>query len=688
MVPVSYTGEQNPAYRSPLLPYSQQLEKEPIVMPDQSVCPIHASSRLLFVLVCSLSIGGQSGLQAADRAVIQAVSATSEQVSIVLSTPATFRQASLKADPGHKRPHRCYVDIAPAGLGDHIVSSLDVRRGVVQRVRVAQFRPDTARVVLDLTDERVCQAQTLTNPHRVVVRIGGAEAVPQLTRLAAVAEVSITDAAPPLGVPARPRQKETAPPFHIVSSSEPEPGVAVSSGPPVAPPAVTPAPRAAPSSVVTEPEPDLEPASGPDAGQGPLIPLAEAYRLAIQNEERIKIASHELGKARLLPWRALTHLTPRGDIQGTYTRNKDEISFVSDKILPGGAESLFSTGSVIRPLERWTGIFRVTQPILEPAFFASRRLGKAAVRESAERYEFTIREVLFGVARAYYGVLRSQAQVIIARDTLGLSQDELRQARVRFRVGEVTKTDVLRAEVAVEQAQRQLVTDQNRLLLAFTTLARTIGVPEPLGVMQPQPVAYSPVPYDQLLEQAYGQRQDLRAQEMGVEIAQHRKNLVVARYFPRVNARWEFPRLDTETFAERDKFWTLFLNFEVPLFDGGVRELDLMEENEKLSQAQLRVDQFRKEIQVEVRDALLTVETLGSTLNTLEKEVNLAQENYTITSKQYRVGLATSLDLNTALNALNQIRTQLTDQTYAYQIALLRLQQTTGVFATDYMPQR
>ncbi len=647
-------------------------------MPDQSARPMHALSRLLLLVVCSLSVGGQSGLRAAERAIVQTVSATSGQVSIALSAPVAFRYATLKADPSHKRPHRCYVDIAPAKLGNQIVSSLDVRHGPVQRVRTAQFRPDTARVVLDLTDERVCQVQLLSNPHRVIVRTQRTEAAPQLTQLAAIAEVSIIDADPPLGVPTQPRQ--TVQPFHLVSSSEPRPGVTISSGPPADPLTVTPSPQAPPSPPVTDPAPDL--------GQGPSIPLAEAYRLAIKNEERIKIASHELGKARLLPWRAITKLTPRSDIQGTYTRNKDEISFVSDSGLPPGSESLFSTGSVIRPLDRWTGIFRITQPILEPAFFATRQLGKTAIRESVERYEFTIREVLFGVARAYYGVLRSQAQVLIARDTLGLSQDELRQAQVRFRVGEVTKTDVLRAEVAVEQARRQLVTDQNRLRLAFTTLARTIGVPEPLGVLQPEPVAYSPVPYDQLLEQAYSQRQDLRAQELMVEVAQQRKNLVIARYAPRVNARWEFPRLDAETFAERDKFWTLFLNFEIPLFDGGVRELDLIEENENLSQVRLRVEQFRKEIQVEVRDALLTVETLGSTLNTLEKEVNLAQENYTITSKQYRVGLATSLDLNTALNALNQVRTQLTDQTYAYQIALLRLQQTTGVFAADYLPQR
>ncbi len=686
MTPACCVGEQNPAYRSPLLPHPQSLEREPIVMRDHSVRPLHALPRLPLLLACLLPVGG--GLQAGERTLVQAVSATSEQVSIVLSAPATFRYASLKADPDHKRPHRCYVDITPAGLGTRIAASLDVRRGVVQRVRTAQFRPDTARVVLDLADARTCQVQTLTTPHRVVVRIEEAAALPQLTQLAAIAKASVSDVAPPLAMSAGPRHREAAQLFHTVGLSEPP--VTLTSGPPAAPPAVTPPAGAGPPPPVTEPErgPERGPAPEPALGHGPLIPLTEAYRLAIHNEERIRIASHELGKARLLPWRAITQLTPRGDIQGTYTRNKDEISFVGGDILPPGAGSLFSTGSVIRPLDRWTGIFRITQPILEPAFFATRQLGKAAVRESAERYAFTVREVLFGVARAYYGVLRSQTQARIATETLGLSQDELRHAQVRFRVGEVTKTDVLRAEVAVEQARRQVVTDHNRLRLAFTTLARTIGVPEPLAVAQPEPLRYSPVPYDRLLEQAYSQRQDLRAQELLVEVARQRKNLVLARYAPRVSARWEFPRLDAETFAERDKFWTLFLNFEVPLFDGGARELDLIEENRNLSQARLRVEQFRKDIQVELRDALLTVETLGSTLDTLAKEVNLAQENYTITSKQYRVGLATSLDLNTALNALNQVRTQRTDQTYAYQIALLRLRHTTGGFATDYLPQR
>ena len=122
-------------------------------MPDQSVRPPHALSRVLCLLICALCLDRQTGLQAAESAVVETVSATAGQVSIALSAPVSFRQASLEADPSHQRPHRCYVDIAPARLGERVLSSLDIRRGVVQRVRAAQFRPDTARVVLDLVDE-------------------------------------------------------------------------------------------------------------------------------------------------------------------------------------------------------------------------------------------------------------------------------------------------------------------------------------------------------------------------------------------------------------------------------------------------------------------------------------------------------------------------------------------------------
>jgi outer membrane protein len=415
-----------------------------------------------------------------------------------------------------------------------------------------------------------------------------------------------------------------------------------------------------------------------------VVALEEAYQLAVVNEEQVAIAARELAKAKLLPWRAVALMAPRGEIGGAYSRNKDEIAFNA----PPEARSLFGGSSVIRPRNNWLSTFQVTQPLIEPSFFPSWRLGKDAVREEKERYEFTIRSVLFGVAQAYYEVLRFEAQVKVAQDTLKLAQEELKRAYVRFRVGEVTKTDILRAEVAVERASRALVVDRNRLKLARTVLARTVGLSETVGVLEPTPPQAVESDYTSLLDQAYAQRQDLRAQNLAVRVARERKNLVLTRYFPQVDAQFSYPRLDPETFANRDEFWTLFVNLRWPLFDGGNRELDLLEANETLSQTELRVTELEKEIRVEVREALLSVETLHATLETLHKEVALARENYEMTSKQYRVGLSTSLDVNTSLNTLNQVRTQLIDQTYTYQIALLNLDNAVGVFAQDYLPQR
>src|SRR5215510_10117198 len=140
------------------------------------------------------------------------------------------------------------------------------------------------------------------------------------------------------------------------------------------------------------------------------LSLDEAYRLAVANEEQIQIAGRELAKAQLQPWRAITQLTPQADLTGGYIRNKEELAFA----LPQGFGGAGQTTALIRALATWQGIFAITQPILQPSFFPSQRLGKDLVQQSTQQYDFTVREVLFGVARAYYDALRVQAQIAVA----------------------------------------------------------------------------------------------------------------------------------------------------------------------------------------------------------------------------------------------------------------------------------
>ena len=599
---------------------------------------------------------------------VRSIAADTDRVLITLSESVSFSQAALPGDAKRNLKDRCYVDLTPAILDRQAQRYVAVDSAMILQVRAAQFRADTVRVVLDLVSSRECQVTLLSDPPRLQISIGPpAEEIPRADATTepeeAVARVEDESPAAPVATP-------------VIESKVQPSEAATQTAAKTLPPEETEAEQTTTRATAT-----IHPlAESPSR----VIALEEAYQLAVVNEEQVAIAARELAKAELLPWRAIALMTPRGEIGGSYSRNKDAIAFNA----PPEAQSLFGGSSVIRPRNNWLTTFQVTQPLLEPLFFPSWRLGKEAVREEEERYEFTIRGVLFGVAQAYYEVLRFEAQVKVTQDALNLAQEELKRARVRFRVGEVTKTDVLRAEVAVERAGRALVVDRNRLKLARAVLARTVGLSEVVGVQEPSPPQQTGSDYTSLLDQAYAQRQDLRAQNLAVGVARERKNLVLTRYFPQVNAQFSYPRLDPETFANRDEFWTLFVNLRWAIFDGGKREIDLLEANENFSQAELRVTELEKQIRVEVREALLTVETLHATLETLRKEVTLARENYDMTSKQYRVGLSTSLDINTSLNALNQVRTQLIDQTYTYQIALLNLDNAIGVFAQDYLPQR
>ena len=128
-----------------------------------------------WALVWSLVYG--PGLSfAASMSVVQAVTVTPETVEILLSAPATFKQAALAYDPKSKRPDRCYVDIFSAVLSRRVHSQLkataDPIATYVQRVRTGQFDPQTARIVLDLVSAQACHVELLHNPDRIAITVG------------------------------------------------------------------------------------------------------------------------------------------------------------------------------------------------------------------------------------------------------------------------------------------------------------------------------------------------------------------------------------------------------------------------------------------------------------------------------------------------------------------------------------
>ena len=106
-----------------------------------------------------------------DVSVIQSIEVTPEQVTIHLSSASVYTQAALPKDPAHQRTDRCYVDVSGV-LGHQLKRRYAGNSQPVQQVRVAQFQPQTVRVVLDLSAAQPCQVKQALNPDRLQIIVG------------------------------------------------------------------------------------------------------------------------------------------------------------------------------------------------------------------------------------------------------------------------------------------------------------------------------------------------------------------------------------------------------------------------------------------------------------------------------------------------------------------------------------
>ena len=422
---------------------------------------------------------------------------------------------------------------------------------------------------------------------------------------------------------------------------------------------------------------------------GGLISLEQAYDRALASDQAIRIAFYEVRKAKLLPWSALTRLGPRLTGSANYDRREQATTATVLETPPSVGQGALTAAarSVDRTSNARTGAgalgMTFEQPLIDFTVFPAYRLGRLSTVVARLEHQFTIRGTLFGVATAYYEVLKQQRLVDVNRETLRLAGGQLDFAQKRADVGEVTRADVLRAQVVVETARRTLVESENTLEFDRNTLGNILNLAPntPYRLAEPADFSSALPPFDELLARACAHREDLRVKELAIEQDIARRGEVIGQYGPRVTTQFDSALGHTSgAGAQSNHDWQAAVAVSVPFFTGGQREIDLRTANEQIEQTKLAHEQAEKTVESDVKLAWLTVRSLTQTLKALHAQVVAAEQGYHDLENQYRAGTATSVDVLSALNDLNTARKDLAVQTYDYQVALRNLEQVSGVF--------
>jgi outer membrane protein TolC len=422
------------------------------------------------------------------------------------------------------------------------------------------------------------------------------------------------------------------------------------------------------------------------------ITLEQAYDRALATDQSIRIAYWEVRKANLLPWSALTRLGPQITASGGYARREQFTKrTVEETVTQPSSATGIPTIAETRSVERTTRSHAGTadmgltyvQPLIDLTVFPAYRAGKISKVITRLEHQFTVRGTLFGVAEGYYEVLKQQRLVDVNREALRLAGEQLDLAQKRANVGEVTRADVLRATVTVETARRTLVESENVLEFARNTLRNILNfAPDaPLQLVEPPDFPSTLPPFEELLKQAYAQREDLRVKELTIDQDIARRGEIIGEYGPRVVAQLDTSRDHISGSSNSSNYdWQAAVSVQVPIFTGGQREVDLLTANRQIEQTRLDYQRSAKTVESDVKQAWLTVRALQQTIKALHAQVVAAEQGYHDLEIQYRAGTATSVDVLSALNDLNTARKDLAVQTYDYQVALRNLEQVSGVF--------
>jgi outer membrane protein len=400
--------------------------------------------------------------------------------------------------------------------------------------------------------------------------------------------------------------------------------------------------------------------------------LNDLFRIALERSEKVGIASAEVAFSEQEKNRALSVLMPRLSAFANYQK------YSNDKY--NDYDTLIQPKSV----EQWG--LRADQ-----AFSLSLReltmLSEARSDIVRARYDLAyVKEVyLLQVAQAYYNVLLAKKGVDIARSNLERLVRYRDAANVRLEVGEITKTVVLRAESELSGAKSDLVRSENALTLARAALARVVGLEGGFSLKEEPPRQARTESLPELKDIAYSERADLKSLEYQMKIAKLEISYARGAYWPNLAIAGVFQRTDQEpetlTLNTESSYGALSLNF--PFFEGGLRRAEVQEAKIREHQSILQYEDQKKTVGIEVETAYLDLLTQKETLKYLEDHVAFARDNYRGVSRQFEMGLASSIDVIDANNLLVSSERQVASAVYSYQLAILAVEQATGTLLRE-----
>ncbi|MGC2203459.1 MAG: TolC family outer membrane protein [Stellaceae bacterium] len=402
--------------------------------------------------------------------------------------------------------------------------------------------------------------------------------------------------------------------------------------------------------------------------------LAEAYNNnpQILAQRAFLRATDEQVPQALSNWRPTVNFTGQVGMATTSLETRPTAAEVADGI----------TRSVAHAITRPNVVeFQAAQPIYRGGRTVAQTRQAINTVESTRAQTLAVETTVFqAVAMAYLDVVRDQALVEVQRNNVEVLRKQLEATQDRFRVGEVTRTDVAQAESSLAQAQGTLVAQQGTLEVSRAEYVRAVGHP-PGRLILPRERPVLPATREEALTLAATANFSVISAQFAELAARDNIDVVRGQLLPQVSVIGTLARTYDQSITFKGTLTNsaqVTAQLTMPLYEAGAIYSQTRQAQQTVGQRRSQVDDARRAAVQTATQFWSTLEAARASIASFAAAVRAAQIALEGVQQEALVGTRTVLDVLIQNQQLLTTQSQLVTAQHDAALAEFNLAAATG----------
>ncbi|MEW5729813.1 MAG: TolC family outer membrane protein [Pseudomonadota bacterium] len=307
-----------------------------------------------------------------------------------------------------------------------------------------------------------------------------------------------------------------------------------------------------------------------------------------------------------------------------------------------------------------TGTLTISQPLYRGGrTVAETQQAEATVLAERALLQSTEQTILLNAATAFLNVARDEAVLQLNVNNEQVLRRQLEAAQERFRVGEITRTDVSQAEARLARAIADRVAAEGALQNSRANFINIVGR-APESPEAPREAVRVPASLDEIKSTALAKNPTVVASEWTAQAAKDGIDLVRGELLPTLSLNGEYGRnLATTGIGSESETLEATLQLSVPLYEAGDTYSRVRAQKHTYGQRRIEADQARRDALETATKGWEDLQAARARIKSFEAQIKASEMALAGVEEEAKVGSRTVLDVLDAEQELFDARVSL-----------------------------